>query len=325
MNHRQRLEACIAGKAIDRPPVALWRHFPVDDQDPKTLAGAILDFQSSFDFDFVKVTPASSFCVRDYGVLDAWRGNPEGTRDYLEYPIKNPAGWLDLFRLNTGEGHLGDQLTSLRMIMNEIDENTPVIQTIFNPMSQAKNLVGREQLLVHMRQNPRELLAGLEVLTDNTVRYVQECTKLGIEGIFFAIQHAQSSLLTEDEIDTFLLPFDNRIIEAASLLWLNVMHLHGKDIYFEKIPKSGFSVVNWHDQETPPTLQAGKSLFSGAVCGGLKQWETLVYGSPSNVSTEAQEAIQATGGERFILGTGCVLPIIAPRSNILAARTAVDG
>ena len=30
---RKRLEATIAGEAVDRPPVALWRHWPGDDQD----------------------------------------------------------------------------------------------------------------------------------------------------------------------------------------------------------------------------------------------------------------------------------------------------
>ena len=38
MNKRERLEAAIAGQSVDRVPVALWRHFPGDDQDPSDLA-----------------------------------------------------------------------------------------------------------------------------------------------------------------------------------------------------------------------------------------------------------------------------------------------
>ena len=38
MNHRQRLEACISGNEVDRPPVALWRHFPVDDSNAVELS-----------------------------------------------------------------------------------------------------------------------------------------------------------------------------------------------------------------------------------------------------------------------------------------------
>ena len=40
--HKERIQACIQGEVIDHPPVALWRHFPVDDQTPGTLAKAAL-------------------------------------------------------------------------------------------------------------------------------------------------------------------------------------------------------------------------------------------------------------------------------------------
>ncbi|RMF02047.1 MAG: hypothetical protein D6768_09200 [Chloroflexi bacterium] len=61
-----------------------------------------------------------------------------------------------------------------------------------------------------------------------------------------------------------------------------------------------------------------------ALCGGLRQGETMVRGTPETVAAEAQAAIQATGGRRLILGTGCVTPITAPTCNILAARKAVE-
>ena len=35
--HKERIQACLKGETLERPPVALWRHFPVDDQAPKSL------------------------------------------------------------------------------------------------------------------------------------------------------------------------------------------------------------------------------------------------------------------------------------------------
>jgi uroporphyrinogen decarboxylase len=52
--------------------------------------------------------------------------------------------------------------------------------------------------------------------------------------------------------------------------------------------------------------------------------DTLVYGNPAEVRTEAADAIQQTNGKRFILGTGCVVPIIASHGNLLAARKSVE-
>ena len=54
VSHRQRLETCLSGEKPDRPPVALWRHFPVDDQTPDGLASATVKFQRDYDFDLVK-------------------------------------------------------------------------------------------------------------------------------------------------------------------------------------------------------------------------------------------------------------------------------
>ena len=71
ITHRTRLEACLSNQPVDRPPVALWRHFPVDDQTPFGLANATLVFQKTFDFDLVKVTPSSSFCLKDWGMNGA--------------------------------------------------------------------------------------------------------------------------------------------------------------------------------------------------------------------------------------------------------------
>src|SRR5512142_3242752 len=104
LNHRERLEACLAGQAPDRPPVALWRHFPVDDQTPGGLAAATAHFQHTYDFDLIKVTPTSSFCIKDWGVEDRWKGNPEGTRDYTKRAIQRPEDWTKLRPLSPTKG-----------------------------------------------------------------------------------------------------------------------------------------------------------------------------------------------------------------------------
>lgn len=324
MNHRQRMQACLAGSVVDRPPVALWRHFPVDDQDPSTLAASVLRFQELYDFDFIKVTPASSFCLRDYGVTDEWRGNAEGTRDFLFRPIRKPQDWQTLPRIIPEESDLQMQLDCLKQINAGATADTPFIQTIFDPMSQAKNLVGKENLLVHMRQHPKDLHAGLGRIMENTIAFIKKCIPLKIDGIFLAVQHAQASLLSKEELEEFVLPYDREILSHVKDLWLNVIHLHGQNVYFSELSQLSVPMINWHDQETAPDLAEGKLHFSGAVCGGLRQWETLVYGTPELVIKEAQSAISSTTGSRFILGTGCVLPITAPHANIAAARRAVE-
>lgn len=323
-DHRARLEACLAGEKVDRPPVALWRHFPVDDQTPDGLAASVVAFQRTYDFDFVKVTPASSFCLKDWGVEDEWRGSTEGTREYTRRVIEDPDDWERLPILDPGKGFLAEQIACLREIVKQLGPRVPVIQTIFNPLSQMKNLAGQQKLLVHMRRYPQQVKAGLLTISESTRRFCEAIKNTGIAGVFYAVQHAQEGLLTEQEYRDFGCAYDFQVLEPVRDFWLNVLHLHGEDVMFDLFLDYPVSVINWHDLETTPSLQQAQMKYSGAVCGGLRQWQTLVLGTPGQVRQEARQAMESTGGKRFILGTGCVAPIIAPHGNILAARRAVE-
>ena len=324
VSHRQRIEACLGGKAPDRAPVALWRHFPVDDQTPDGLAAATLDFQQTYDFDLVKVTPASSFCLKDWGVEDAWRGATEGTRDFTRRVVELPEDWLRLTVLDPYAGHLGKQLTCLRLVCGELGAQTPVLQTIFNPLAQAKNLSGGQVLLAHLRRYPEAVHAGLRTIAESTRRFIEAACETGIAGVFYAVQHASYPLLSPQEYDLFGRAYDLQVLEPAGRLWLNMLHLHGSDVMFERFSDYPLAVINWHDRDTPPSLVEARRQFKGVLCGGLQRERTMVLGTPEQVTAEARDALLATGGERFILGTGCVLPTIAPRANIWAARRSVE-
>lgn len=324
VSHRVRLETCLCGEKPDRVPVALWRHFPVDDQNPLTLAAAISNFQHNYDFDFIKVTPASSYSTKDWGIQDKWNGNPEGTREYQDPVIVRFDDWRSMKKVDPRKGALGKMLDTLKALAKEFSHEVPFIQTIFSPLIQAKHLVGKDQLFLHMRSCPEALHTGLRIITEITIDFINEARKTGIDGIFFAVQHAQYHLLSTTEFETFGRFYDLQVLEAVRDLWLNVGHIHGKNIMFEHVCDYPVSILNWHDRETSPTLVEAQQRFSGVVCGGLRQWETLALGDPKQVNREAKDAIEQTGGIRFILGTGCVLPIITPHGNILASRRAVE-
>lgn len=323
MSKRDRLEAAFAGEPVDRPPVALWRHWPVDDQYGEELARAALVFQHTYDFDFIKVTPSSNHAVTGYGVESAWEGNQEGTRTKGPGIIKSPEDWLKLKPLDPTTGLLGEVLKANQIIGDTVRDETPFIQTIFNPLSQAKNLA-RERLISDIRRHPEAVKAGLATITESTLRFIEALKKTGAAGIFLAIQHATYDLLTEEEYRDVCYKLDQQILKATGDMWFNLIHLHGTNAMFDLIAGYPAQAINWHDVETPPSLSAAKSRTKMALCGGLRQWETMVRGNPQSVATEAQAAIETTGGQGFILGTGCVTPISAPTCNILAARKAVE-
>jgi uroporphyrinogen decarboxylase len=323
MSHRDRLHACLRGQETDRVPVALWRHFPVDDQVPESLASAHLAFQKLYDFDIVKVTPASSFAVRDWGVEDSWQGNPEGTRTYTRRVIHDPRDWKRLPALKPDSTHLAAQLECLRQIRARLGSETPILQTIFNPLVQAKHLAGEPTLAAHLRAHPEAVAAGLQIIARTTHEFIRAAIETGIDGIFYAVQHAQASFMSPAEFTSFSRELDLGLLNSAGELWCNVLHVHGNDIYFDTVSDYPAALINWHDQETSPSLAEAGQTWRGALCGGLSR-ASLALGTPTDISAEASDALTATQGRSLMLSTGCVVPIIAPHGNLMAARHAVD-
>lgn len=329
MTKRERLLATFAGREVDRPAVALWRHFPGDDQRPDDLAWAALAWQAQWDWDFIKVSPASSFCLVDWGVEDRWVGGDEGNREYTRRVIRAPEDWVRLPELDPYSGSLGGQLRCLALIRDGA-RDVPFIQTIFSPLSQAKNLAGPGQLVVHLRQAPEFFHAGLEAITRTTIRFIEACKPLGIAGIYYAVQLANHTTLSDAEYRTFGEPYDRRILAAAAecedgqAVHFNMLHLHGADGMFDLVASYPVQALNWHDRETRPSLGDGMRRFPGAVCGGLEHWEDLLRGDPDRIRTRVADAIAQTGGRRLIVSSGCVAPVNAPFSNLRAVREAVE-
>ncbi len=317
---RRRLEAAIAGEKVDRLPVALWRHWPGDDQEAEALAAVHVKWQQDYDWDLVKVSPASSYCLVDWGLEDRWMGHEEGTREYVRRVVSQPQDWAELKVLDPQQGMLATQLQTLELLRAPFGEEVPYLATIFSPLAQARNLSGGDLLLSHMRSHPQLLLEGLKTITESTLRYVERAKEAGISGIYYAIQHARYALLSTQEYMTFGQPFDEEILAAASDLPFNMVHLHGAEgIIFDLAADYDVPMLNWHDRDTGLSLKTGLEQFSGAASGGVSQ-KTMHLGTPDDVLQEARDALEQTGGRRLLLGTGCVIMTNSPARNIRALR-----
>jgi uroporphyrinogen decarboxylase len=319
MNKRERLEATIRGEPVDRLAAALWRHWPGDDQRPEDQAAAHVTFQREYDWDFVKVTPASSFCLTDWGVEDCWEGSLEGTRHYTRHIVDVPEDWSRLKVLEPVAGGLGNQLRCLAFLRESFKEEVPYIQTIFSPLAQAKHLATEDILVAHLRQNAGQVHHALQVITDTTVAFIHEAKKRGIAGIYYAVQHADYLTMTEAEYQVFGRPYDLQILAAANDLWLNVLHVHGTHAMFGLLADYPVQVVNWHDRETPPDLETGLRKIKGAASGGISR-DVLHSENPVDALEQARDAMQQTGGRRWIVGTGCVILATTPVGNIRRVR-----
>ena len=321
MTHRERIESAIAGNRPDQVPAALWRHFPEQDQKAERLAEAHIAFYRAYDPDFLKVTPASGYYGDDWGLRAGYKPNREGVRSIGDRPIKKPADWGKLRRLDTSGGVYGRETHAIRLVADAVGRDVYVLETVFSPLSIARTLAGEQATVRYLRENPEALHEGLEIITDVQVAFVRNVLAAGADGVFFSTQMATTDLLTREEYEEFGRPYDLRMLDEAGAGQI-MLHIHGVNVMFDLFDDYPVQIVNWHARETAPTIADARRRVSACLACGLDAWNTLSKRTPDDVAAEVRDAIAQTGGRGHIVTTGCVMPIDTPEANIRAAIAA---
>ena len=316
LSKRARVEAACARAAVDRPPVAFWRHVPDVDHTADGLAEAMLTFHRRWDLDLIKVMSSGVYCVEDWGCRVAYQGAVSGAKQCTEHAIKATEDWGRLRRLDPGAGALARELEAVRRIARGRADDAPVLHTVFSPLTIARKLAG-DQVDADMRAHPGVLLGALEVISSTVERYCRAALEAGADGLFFATQCASAEVLTEGAYLRFEEPFLRRLLGGLQDT-LVLLHVHGKDIYFDRLAALPARALNWHDRLTAPSLGEGGRRARGAVVGGLAENTTLRRGTPAAVAAEVRDAVEQTGGRGLMVGAGCVVPLDVPDASLAA-------
>jgi uroporphyrinogen decarboxylase len=318
MDHWGRINAAIEGGTADRVPVALWRHFPIDDQDPGRLAERTLEWQRAWDFDLVKFMPSGTYGVEDWGAKSVYDPSFNGARKVAVPGVRHADEWHRLPRLDPRRGVLGAQNEALARAAKELGGAVPILQTVFSPLTTARKLAG-EPLIEYLRGDPGALEAGLRAITDTTIDFALAALEAGAHGLFFATQLATDDMLTAREYERFGSRFDLEVFAAIKgKSRLNMLHLHGENVMFDLLASYPVDMINWHDRRTAPSLGIALTKFKGAAVGGVEERDLLVSGTEAALRALVRDATEQTGGRRLVIGPGCALAIAAPEHNIRA-------
>jgi uroporphyrinogen decarboxylase len=323
MTKRERLQAVLAGRPVDRLPVAFWRHWPIDDQDPEALARVTLEYQRRFDWDFLKVTPSHTYCVDDYGAQHAYRGRLVGDRDHTGRVVKRIEDWDRIQPLDVRQGALGRQLACLRMVLELREAGTPVIQTLFDPITMARFLAD-EAYVVHLRREPERVGRALQALSETCAALAKAAIAEGADGIFLSTMGASYEVMSAEEYRRFGRPGDLAALQAAQGGWLNILHLHGQHPMIKEVADYPVQGLSWHDRSAGPSLAEVAKIFPGTLVAGIEQFNVLHFETPAVVAAQVRDAIGQMGGRRLIVAAGCTYPLTAPECNLVAARKAVE-
>lgn len=321
MTHRERVVASLAGQAVDRGAISLWRHFGGIDMTAEGLSDAMIGFQAEFDFDFVKFMPTGTYTIIDWGAETVWEHNDRGIRTVRRLPVRSADDWRALRPLDTGVGVLGMVNDALTRTVRALGPDVPVLQTIFSPLSTARKL-GGDATIAHLRQQPEALAAGMDVIERVTAKLIADAVERGAD-LFYAVQTGTADILTKDEFERWEAAFARRLLGAVPAGTIVLLHSHGDFLWFDELTELPVSGLNWHDRLSGPTIDEARARTSIGLVGGIDGWKELRDGTVASVRESAIRALGPTP-RGVIVGPDCVIPMDAAPHLVRAARAAVE-
>lgn len=279
MRPRERVEAALAGRDVDRPPFTLWYHFGLEGKGPIAHAKATLDFHSRFETDLMKVMSDFPFPKR---------GNK----------------WWEVRRV---DNPFPEQISALDAIRTGLAGRKHFVETIFNPWNVAEKLSSKQEVLRLKSEQPDRLLSALEAIAKSEASHARRAIRAGASGIFLAIANAQDGILSQADYGKFSEPFDRIVLDAAKNAPLNILHLHGDKVYLDRF-LHGWppAVLHYSQHGTGIGLKDVRKRYSGVLMGGID--ERTFRGSTEAQFKQQMQAAVAGAGKGLILAPGCSVP-----------------
>jgi uroporphyrinogen-III decarboxylase len=266
--------------------------FHLESQPPEVFAKATIEFHQQTGTDLVKVMS--------------------------DFPYPSGAGGLA--RLQVEANPFPAQLRALELIRDGIGSDNYFVETIFNSWSVAEKLSSREELLDLKTNEPQKLIDALEIITRSQINHARSAINAGARGIFLAIQNALPEILSEEDYGKFSEPFDKLILSSVSSAPLNVLHLHGNHVYWQRFT-SGWAAtgINYSVAGTNVPISEVRLQNSGLILGGIDEVNFPKL-SLDDLHQQAKTARQQAG-KKFLLTPGCSVPDDTSAASVRRLRT----
>src|SRR4051812_44906917 len=182
MRGRERVEAAMALRVADRPPVGAWGHTYREEWSPTELAAVTVERARRFGWDFVKFQPRASSFAEAFGSVYKPSGHKLKGPVLISEGVPDLESWSRVAVVNPKV--LDDQVEAIGIVARELGPDVPVIQTVFSPLTVAGYLVGKSKsrVLRELRKNPDAVRPALDRIADGLVDFSTRSVSAGAAG-----------------------------------------------------------------------------------------------------------------------------------------------
>jgi len=322
MNHWDRLQGQLRAETPDCLPIALWRHSPEQDQDPRALALATMAWQRRFDFDLVRYMPANTCMAESLGARAQPRADPFGLRAIEQFAVTTPERWTTLRLTGPRHGALAECNDGLKQVADALGGTAPLLQTVESPLAVAWQLAG-DAIFEHMQTAPDQLDAGLNTITALAADFARQAVQFGACGIALVMAYPGTKRMSVEQRHRFARAWDLKILDAIRDVAQLNMVCSGDGLPFDAAADYPVEILNGPDRSVGFDPLAGKARFPGIVAGGLDAAGSLGRGSRADVDRDVIDTITRIGQRSAMIAAGGPCRLATPEANIDGAVDAV--
>ena len=306
MDKFDQIKKVFKAESTEKVPYAIWKHFPEYDKSSEGLLKAHMNFQNKYDSDILKISISSRAFSSDFGAeLGGYNPN-SGSRICVKYPIVKLKDWENIKKIDVTEGEFGIQIKAMKLIHQEVDGKTPSMMTIFSPFMLASQI--DPNVISHYRKDPYLIREQFKIIISALTDFTKASIDAGADGIFLATQHFNNRLSDEERIELEFTPIKSLIKKTLKKENFLILHLHGDNPDFKLATKLPIDAINWHDQQTKPSLSEAREIFNGGLFGGLNAESWKDISNPGDISSLITSVYDNFEGSGLIISPGCVIP-----------------
>ena len=312
LTHKERVDRALKGQDLDRPPFTFYHHYKRP--TPELEANDHLEFHRTFNTDIVKV-------MNDF-----------------DYPKSATGKWHELKALDSP---FPEQLTTLKLVRDGLNEDAYFIDTIYGPYMRAmilfrgqpeysalpKTEEAGDKVLgaIHdfQKEHPEQWHTALEAITQSTINHIRQIRDIGASGALVGVFNAAGKFGSVSDYEHYSRPYDRRVFDALADTRLTFLHLHNLERpYINQFKDLNAPVIQYSLKTSGIPVSEIRGQFSQTIAGGVDEvdYEKLTAAGIRKQWTAAREQ----AGAKYIAAPGCSVPNASTPEELSRFPRALD-
>lgn len=333
MTGKERALRAIRGEQTDRPsvlpsidvayaPECIGRKVGECFRNPKLHADALMGALDTYpEIDGLYI----NLCLDDSRLARQANGLYNDSYGLQWYIPENDVGTVKIHEIEEPDDPRMEEESSLRFgilktfaaIKPEYKEKYLIMPGITGPYSQLVFMMGLENVLIMMYDDPDGLKEAIEKRVKCAIQWLDELIALGAETVWLGEGAASSSVISPACYTEFVAPYAKAVMDAAKERGIPCfMHVCGNIVpEIQEIAGTGCTAIDI-DYMVPMALVREHCGPTACLKGNLNPVDLLTK-TAGEIYELCRKIYQETEGP-MILGTGCLIAPKTPKENIEA-------